>query len=190
MSSGVDTPAMGWQALVASVIRSLAWPVSIVVLALIFRSPVTHLLWERLSSLEAFGARATFGKRLEESRPIVEATGQKVGAVDPPSEDEQRRADAEPVGLVLTAAGELEQALSALLEERGVEAPPIGLRQLAGLALGREVISQVNYDAIDGLAAMRNLAAHGGAGRVTSEEALEYVAMVDAVLYSLRTKPR
>lgn len=175
----------------ASLTGSLAWPLSIVVVALVFRQPLSHLVRERLETVEAFGARATFGRLLSEQAATVEAAiGEPIEAVDPPSEAKQSEAEANPVGLVMTAAGQLERALAELLADQPIAADKAGLRQLSRLAFDNGLISKANFTAIDGLAVLRNLAAHGQGGQITAEEALAYVSFVDAVLYSLRTKPR
>jgi hypothetical protein len=43
-------------------------------------------------------------------------------------------------------------------------------------------------NAIEGISVMRNLAAHGSAREISSEQAMEYLALVDAVLYALKTR--
>ena len=44
--------------------------------------------------------------------------------------------------------------------------------------------------AVEGIGVLRNLSAHGGAREVTTEQALDYLSLADAVLFALRSGPR
>ena len=61
--------------------------------------------------------------------------------------------------------------------------------QLLRLALDHGVITPEAAKAVEGITVMRNLTAHGRANEVTVERARDYLALVDAVLYTLRQKP-
>ena len=62
-------------------------------------------------------------------------------------------------------------------------------KALAMAAYRYELISDEAMAAVDGLATLRNLAAHGHASEpIAVGRALEYLALADAVMYALRPK--
>ncbi|UVS78231.1 hypothetical protein [Actinokineospora sp. UTMC 2448] len=95
-------------------------------------------------------------------------------------------AKASPRGAVLDAAAEIESALRTLLARHGLSADELrmGMRQLSSTAAERELISLSTHRAIENLSVLRNLAAHGR-GRVEYAQAVDFLALADAVMYSL-----
>lgn len=63
-----------------------------------------------------------------------------------------------------------------------------GAVRLARLARQAGLVTPETVKAIEGLSVMRNLAAHGSAREISSERAMEYLALVDAVLYTLKAR--
>ena len=85
---------------------------------------------------------------------------------------------------MLAAYSDIEKALKRRLREAQVP----GIEKTAGaqlvdVALRTGVINRETAVAIRGVLALRNLAAHGG--DVESAKALEYLSLVDAVLYAI-----
>jgi hypothetical protein len=73
----------------------------------------------------------------------------------------------------------------------GSDEPPLRKltsRGLASLVRERGLISDETLTAVEGLSVFRNLTAHGG-GDIGTDRAREYLALADAVLYALRSKP-
>ena len=66
----------------------------------------------------------------------------------------------------------------------GVEAPQEGLSALAQLARQHGLINEATKKSVAGLVALRNLAVHAP-GRVSAEEAVEFVALVETTLYAI-----
>lgn len=60
---------------------------------------------------------------------------------------------------------------------------------LARLAQRHGLVSDETLKAIEGLAVMRNLSAHSPTDDISADRARDYLALADAVLYPLRTKP-
>lgn len=58
---------------------------------------------------------------------------------------------------------------------------------LARLAREKGLITAKSLQAIEGITVLRNLAAHGSAREITTEQAEEYLVLVDAIIYALRT---
>jgi hypothetical protein len=48
------------------------------------------------------------------------------------------------------------------------------------------LVNEETVRAIEGLGVLRNLVAHGRAGETTPERAADYLALVDAVMYTLK----
>jgi hypothetical protein len=68
------------------------------------------------------------------------------------------------------------------------DVPDASPRELARLARKHHVITDETVRAIDGLAALRNMAAHLPIDKeITAAEATEYLGLVEAVLYAVWT---
>ncbi|MBA3267961.1 MAG: hypothetical protein H0T70_06855 [Acidimicrobiia bacterium] len=95
-----------------------------------------------------------------------------------------------PGAAVMEAHTQLERALRSLLEDvEGVSIEQIermGAVRLARLARDRNVITPEAAEAVEGMSVLRNLAAHGRADDLTTERAVDYLALADAVLYSIQ----
>jgi hypothetical protein len=178
---------------VASLVRSLAWPAAVIAIAILLRHQLRRLLtgpvrrmragpfeleWDRLLSK----AEAEVDQPVERSS-LQEADGGLI-------EELAQVATVAPGAAVMEAHAQLERTLRALLEKaEGVSTEQIarmGAVRLARLARDREVITPEAADAVEGMSVLRNLAAHGRADDLTTERALDYLALADAVLYSIQ----
>jgi hypothetical protein len=97
-----------------------------------------------------------------------------------------------PIGAVLEAHASIERELRDLVTnavpDASVARAPI--RQLLRIATDHGLITPETANAVEGITVMRNLAAHGQASEITPERAQDYMALAEAVLYTLRQKPR
>jgi hypothetical protein len=184
--------------LAASLVNSLAWPTAAIGLSALLRRDIGSALTGQVKRWKAGPA----GLEVEYwERTVAEARQQL------PAGAEQRAIDTLAGGL----AGELgpvaQAAPSVALMEafarvelvlrqmtKGLEAPEslerMGARQLAVVARRSGRIGDQTLNAINGLSVMRNLAAHGRAGDLDAERALEFVHLADGVLYALSNEPR
>jgi hypothetical protein len=87
---------------------------------------------------------------------------------------------------IIESFGRVETALRDLLAAAGLDVSQLSVPALVREALARDLISPETASAIEGITVLRNLAAHGRAGAVSHDRAVEYLALVDAVLYTLR----
>lgn len=85
----------------------------------------------------------------------------------------------------------IERQLYVLLSEAGIDPQGRGAPFLARLAEERGLIPSEIRQAVDGLAVLRNLAAHGRApADLDPDRALEYANLAEAVLYGLASSRR
>jgi len=99
--------------------------------------------------------------------------------------------EASPVAAVMDAHAAVEQELRNIVLDVDPQADVsnMAMGQLICLALDKGAITPETAKAVEGITAMRNLAAHGRASEVTVERARDFIAQADAVLYTLRQKP-
>lgn len=177
---------MDTQQLIASLGSSLAWPLAVVCIAVLFRTQLKTLLTERLRHIEAGPLKADFDRIGFEVHTVLDQAG-----IPPTTHDEtddlaalalREPAVAIPQALARVES-ELHHALAAIGESQSDDA---GAMALARKALERGLISPLTINAIEGIAVMRNLAVHGPAREITSKQAQEYLALMDSVLYALR----
>ena len=178
---------------IAQMTKAIAWPAAAVVVALVFKGQIMSLFdrdkgslnvgpigvaWEGLRREVESELKMT-PESLEPSRPAKSVSG---------SIDELLAvAQSSPEAAILEAFSRVERALRDKLGDDEFGSAP--LVQLVGAALDRKLITDETARAIDGLRIMRNLAAHGRADELTKERAIDYLVLVDAVLYAMGNKP-
>lgn len=173
----------------AEFISSIAWPLVVLVIALIFRAPLTEALRTASGALSAGPFRLEWKRQAEAveadlGRPPSISKGHIGGAAGRLDEI----AAVSPTGAVVEAFGQIENALRTLLAAKGVEEVDRlwSVRRLAVIAAEKGLITAETKDAIDGLSVMRNLAAHGGQDDITPQRAHEFVALAQGVLYAIQ----
>jgi hypothetical protein len=186
---------MSFLQFVASLVSSLAWPVAVLVIVLIFRAQIRHLASRPLRRFRAGPVEMEFDRLLSEvevavERPAVSALGGE-GRSNPVIEELEPLVTASPVAAVMDAHAAVERELRDLVLKAVPDADVsrMAIGQLLRLALEHGVITPETAKAVEGITVMRNLTAHGRANEVTGERARDYLALVDAVLYALRQKP-
>ncbi len=177
----------------ASLVGSLAWPVVVLVIVVLFRSTIRSVLtgqvkrWRAgLSGVEVEYWELTADRARDQLPPDAEKRAAETlggglsGELAPVAEVAPRAA-------VLEAFGRIEQELRRIT--KSFEAPEklerMGARQLAVVAHQHGQISDESLNAINGLTVLRNLAAHGQASDLDPGRALEFVHLADAILFAL-----
>lgn len=172
----------------AEFIAAIAWPLTVLVIALLFRAPLTEALRSANGALSAGPFRLEWKQRAAEIEadlglPPSISKGKIGGAAGRLDEI----AEVSPTGAVVEALGQVELALRSLLEQHEVKDldRPWGVRRLAEIALEHKLITSETKDAIEGLSVMRNLAVHGGQEDISPQRAHEFVALTQGVLYAI-----
>lgn len=202
---------MGWQAFVASLVQSLAWPAGVVAVVIVLRKPIAAVLGQGVRRVKAGPVEVEFDRLQAEVREelarspelaetqVLDPVGQApVG--QPPADQAaagslqkelSRLAEIAPGTAVVAAYHRIEDRLTEMLDSYSPMARPfatVGGRGLAKLARQHDLISDETLAAIEGLSVLRDLTAHSG-GDIGVDRARDYLALADAVLYVLRSKP-
>jgi hypothetical protein len=186
---------VNWLAFIASLVHSLAWPAGIVVVVIVLRQPIGTAFSRGVRRLRAGPVEVEFDQVSAEVRQELSRSPELVAAepqVLPSSLSEElaRLAEVSPRSAVLEAFARIEARLVALLDSGDVESyRTVGGRALARLARDQELISDETLTAVEGLAVLRNLAAHSPTDEIGADRARDYLALADAVLFALRAKP-
>jgi hypothetical protein len=173
---------------ISSLVKSLAWPVAFVVVALVFREQLRGLLSTAgLRRVKAGPLEVEWNRQISEAEVELEQTGVPSPSFGVISEELAPVANASPAAAVMEAHARIERALREKLLDAGVEESDLrtGAAGLARLAAERNLISDETLRAVQGLALLRNMAAHGHGGDVTVERAKDYLALADAILYAI-----
>lgn len=184
-SAGISC-VMDTNQFIASLVSSLAWPAAVVCIAVLFRTQLKTLLTERLRHIEAGPLKADFDLLGSEVHETLGKAG--ISVPDHAKDDELADlANQSPRQVISVAFDLVAQELRDALTSTG-EPPPDGAdaAEIAHLALGRDLISPLTINAIEGLAVMHNLALHGPRREITRAQVDEYLALVEAVLYAIR----
>ena len=192
---------MNWLQFISSVISSVAWPITAVIAVAVLRQPLASLLRGPMRRLKVGPVEAEWDPVAREVRRELEVGGESVplertGGVaskvtlPPLPEELGRLATVSPETAVLEGYRRVEQELRAILAVAGYGVDePATASGLARIAEERGYITRETRDAVDGLSVLRNMAAHGQLD-VDTARALEFTALSDGVLYSLRRASR
>lgn len=178
---------------VSRIIASLAWPLTVLVTGYFLRKPLTSAISGPLRRLKAgpSGLEMEWDERVERTKEELIWSPELASAALPAraplvSEELRPLAEVSPSIAVMEGLATVERELRTKVA--GTEA---GTDQMSVVGLARRAqqlgsISDETLNAIKGLAVLRNLAAHGQSGEVTLERAVDYLSLVDAVLFALR----
>jgi hypothetical protein len=177
----------------ASLVRSLAWPVAALAAVVILRGPLAEMLHRGVHRVRAGPLEVEFKEELAEVRKELERSPELrdttveggEGVLLP--DDLLRLAELSPRAAILEAFARVEERIRQILPDGGPEVKLRGGAALARVAHQRGLISDETLNAVEGLAVLRNLAAHGRDEGVDTTRALDYVALAEAVLFALRT---
>ncbi len=174
---------------IAELSRAFAWPMAAVVVALLFKGQIKALFARAKGSLIFGPVSATWDDQFQE----VTSDASKVIDSTPPRSFEGGMIDdlmnlykQFPEAAIVLAYKRVEQAIFDKLG-RDFGSRPLGSK-LAKVALEQGLVTEETARAIDGLRNLRNLAAHGTADELGAERVLDYLVLVDAVLYAIGNK--
>ncbi|WP_454116299.1 hypothetical protein [Microbacterium aurum] len=167
-----------WLEFISSLVGSLAWPVAVLAILIIFRKELVRLVAtvrERIpsmTSVKGFGVEAVWSAS-EVRKVAAEVSGLPDGASadDQPSGSEKsvELARIEPSAGVINAFLDVEREVGRYLHRAGIpwRGSPIP-------ALQRSDLPRTVKDSVRDLSKLRNAAAHG-LGDITLDSALEYI---------------
>lgn len=175
-----------WE-IATSLTSALAWPVAVLVVAVLYRRPISKLLGTglgkmRLGPLSVEWDRVTdeIERELPPDRMRANRSRSSSKMFDVASFEKES-----PRGVILRAYETVEQALTRKLGPRSMETTlthPSALQE----AERRGVIPPATLRAVRGLQVLRNLALYAPQDEpVTPERAKEFMAIAEAVLFAL-----
>ncbi len=180
-----------WQ-FVLGMFQTLAWPVVALVAVIVFRRELSRLL-TRLEHVKAFSVEAQFGQQLSDLKTLVEPTRLKdvptstAASTTPLVDGLAPVAKIAPATAIVDAYTRVEEALRQLLVMKGVtKVYQTSTPELVRLAAGTNLLTPQTVQAFLGLGVLRNLAIHGGDTEISTDKAMEYLALADGVLYALQ----
>lgn len=185
--------AVGWLQFFVEMTRTLIWPVAVLVIALAYRQRIGDLLGGGLPRLRAGPFEAEWEAIAARTTAAVEPTeeGAERNEVRLVVDPLRRLARLQPAGAIVEAYGLVDRGMHDLLKDvpvRDLVYMPLD-REYAWIALDRGLIDSMTATAIQGLASLRNLAAHV-AQTISEERALSFLDLTEDVLVALRQARR
>lgn len=192
---------MGVFRTIVDLVTGLAWPIAVVWIVLAFRREIRDVLHARKASVKAGPFELGFEQALVEVEAAVASGGEvrrrdRPGVATPLGLDEAvrslaGRAETSPIEVVIGAFALVERALRDRLAVAGVDVADARTAvQLASLAASAGLITPETVNSVQGVAVLRNLAAHGHGGEIDREKALDYLALIEGTLYAIHQTPR
>jgi len=183
---------------IASLVSSLAWPVAFVVVALLFREQLVRWLDNRRRSEPAPAVAAAEAPPPQPTFPEVLARLSdqmvEIGVVRPAgatpeelhTEEVQSLLSLSATGAVVEGQMLVHRALRrAVYGDITTDGADVATMILANSAMQSGTISPPVHYAIQQLTFLRGLAANRGGGEVDMPQAMEYLGLVQAMLYAL-----
>ncbi len=172
---------------VAALVQALAWPVVVLIIAIIFHRQVKALMSEQLKRFKAGPVEVEWERQVVRVETLVEPVPPHLGATGLSLADEfGSLAAQEPRRAILEAFDRVTLKLRPLLvgDEPEAERPYSRLQDKLRVATKTRLVTPEAARSIEGMQILRNLAAHD-AGEISPERAANYLALADAVIYSL-----
>lgn len=179
---------MSWLEFIAALVGALAWPVVVLLIALIFRKKLAELLSERMTRLKAGPLEVEWQRQVSETQADLEEAGASapvsIDLMDPALRELAGRA---PSAAVVEAFAQIERTLRTLATQwlPNEDIDRLGGLRLARLLQQRDVLPEETVRAVESLTVLRNLSAHGRAADLDVERAMEYLALTQAVLFAI-----
>ena len=186
---------MGILAFIAQIVSALAWPVTILILFLVFREQMLDML-RVLRKLKWGELEAVFGRELVRAREIIDQRPERglpaITSPDFPSKDQDfliKLSGLSPRSVVLEAWRQVESAAIAALKATALNySNGRHSSALAGRALlDAHLIDDADYQAFSILRDLRNRASHEEDFEISQHEAIEYAILAQRIQASLRS---
>lgn len=178
--------------LTARLVSALAWPVAVAVLLVVLRRPLGDLLRSGAQRLKRVRVGPVEAEWHEQAAQTTAELIASTATTNPELGAQLRRhrvIEHDPLKAVAQGIEEVDQELRGLLLKHGVEATAdkdvVGPMALVRIAREHGLVEEGTVRSVDGVSVMSNLAMSDPRG-VTGEQALEFRALADAVLYVLR----
>lgn len=169
----------------SSILTAIAWPAVVAFMFWLLRDQIRSLLRGPVTRLRIGPFEAEWSRTVEEVKrevKVVSTASGPRGVVD----DLWQLAHSDPAAAVLAGHNRLELTLQRRLnvfrDETNTPLPA-----LVKKARRRNFISASTARAIDGMADLRNLAAHDHEAKVTDADAVEYLKLVEAIYGEVAT---
>lgn len=176
----------------ASLVDALAWPVVAVAALLMFHRPLRGWLKERPQKAKLGPLEFEWASAVARTQVALEAESVLAPASSNTTLSNDGRKVAEPdspAGSVIRESTTLEVTLRRSLQEAGVEDGSSSLAGLARQAANAGLIDARTATAVEGIATMRNLAAHSPE-RLTAEQASQFSFLVQSTASLIEAQAR
>ncbi len=177
---------MNWLAFWASVIGSVAWPLAVVIVVLIFRKQLLKVApW--LRELEVGNVKLKFAEGLEKATTAAEQLPQP--ATPPVTDRDAILAEHAPVALVIEQWVNIEHAVIESARRHDYSARIPDARRAIDYLRELGVITPGTAEALHYLRRLRNEAAHHKQFTIDAEQALEYARLAKRMIEALEDRP-
>jgi uncharacterized protein YutE (UPF0331/DUF86 family) len=180
---------MDWLQFISSIVGSIAWPVAIAIVALIFKKPLQDLL-SRITDFELWGSKATFTKELkqaEEAADRIEPQPRlRIDSSITPDDPYLELAERFPEAAVIKSYKMVEQYVSEISTSAtsGRRSTP---REIVQSLVREGRISHDVYNLFRQIMNTRNAAVHAGGKTISPGEAIAYRDLCDRLVTALKS---
>lgn len=182
---------MDWLQFFSSVIGSLAWPIAVVLLAVLIRAPLAKVI-PRVRTIRYGDLHLDIGEQIDAVKEEVEAIDESpTQEVDEVPVSFHALAKTDPRAAVLSAWIPLETELIDIANKldadiwKGAKATHSPMMINRAL-LGERLIDKATYNALEQLRRIRNSAVHASGGYVTFDDAMNMAEVCQRVIGLLK----
>lgn len=169
--------------LFVDLVAAFAWPIAIVILALIFQDSIKDLL-SRTSSINTFGASMNFGLIRQHQDEVSEEVTKEVET----DQSLQYAIENYPRIAIMESWSHVESAARQELERNGLLEPNMRPIQILRTLDRRGLLQGNLHNILGDLRTVRDAVVHENHASVDSEQAREYVALAEHAVQMLQNR--
>lgn len=184
---------MNWLEFISAIVRSLAWPLTLLVAVMLMRKPLAELL-PALSKMKLRDVEFEFSRTLERAQVVTAEAIPKehqVSVENTPAPHGERRLGSFPRGALLDAWIQVQDAAIRLVRARYPEQAAGQLRDTNSLVAalrGTGALTPEQMALFEDLRNLRNVAAHSAYLPLSDIDAIKYVASAESLRKLIASK--
>jgi len=181
------TSIMDWKTFIVDMTGALVWPFVFVAVLIAFRHILRNIA-ERLLSFRFRDFEFAFGNQAGKIAENIEPSNRIDHLPSAVDEKLANLAERSPRAAIIEAWLQVETSLKKLALAHGIENENAPFLKLIYFLTQKKVLDEKTEQSLRGLIALRNLAVHAPEPELTTQKAIDFIVLANAVLFVLTTK--
>ena len=182
---------MDWLTFIVEISKAWAWPITAIGLFLLLKKAIPILV-ERLHSLKYGAFEAKFAEKSATIAESISKASLQLDVAQPESDETKllHLAQQSPRAAIVETWVQLEQKLLELSNKSHTSEDKMNVGEMVRILHQNKTINTETLKAVEGLRQLRNLAVHAPSKDLSSQKALDFVTLAQAILWTLDNQPK